>query len=518
MSTQHHHLVRWIGIVAAAALMACSGNPKKEVNTTPKEGVETSETGTKAEETAQADEKTEPAEPKKAEEPAGEVVKAKKVLLKEQNDATKEAVEEALGEILEGGSVDTGIEALKDVLDDDPDAYLAAHNLAILYDQQGNQAEARRYYEKALDIEPDFSPSLVNLVRLELRTGSVGEARRIADTYIAKRPDTVEHRLARLEVLLAEEKTDALIEESRSILKRDEANPRARYYMAAAHYRAGRFPLAEFIVTQALDIDPMDAELHFLNGLVMLALDEEIKARDAFSEAIRLRPDYPEAQNAVGLMRYRSRDFERAEASFRVALKYAPDFKEAWLNLGNALKAQDGRGAEAEAAYLKALEVDPQWPDARFSLGALYLAYEVIPLSSFANKPKERLTRAKEELEHAKSLWNEPTEQELAQRFIAKADKSLEIVIAEEELRMLEESGGGGGDPFGEGGGGGGEDPFGDGGGGSEDPFGDGGGGGGEDPFEDDGGGGGEDPFEEDGGGGGGEDPFEDGGGEDPFE
>jgi Flp pilus assembly protein TadD len=65
---------------------------------------------------------------------------------------------------------------------------------------------------------------------------------------------------------------------------------------------------------------------------------------------------------------YRLTDFLRekeawslAEAAYRKAIELDPKWASPWNNLGNMLLEHLGRPAEAEAAYRKAIELDPKW-------------------------------------------------------------------------------------------------------------------------------------------------------------
>jgi tetratricopeptide (TPR) repeat protein len=64
------------------------------------------------------------------------------------------------------------------------------------------------------------------------------------------------------------------------------------------------------------------------------------------------------------------RGFERAEAAYRRAIELDPSLANAFTNLGN-LMYRAGRGQEAESFYLRALQVDPDQPEAFYNLGFL---------------------------------------------------------------------------------------------------------------------------------------------------
>jgi tetratricopeptide (TPR) repeat protein len=369
------------------------------------------------------------------------------VTYQETRADTRAEVDAAIA-LATSGQTDAAILRLRATLNADPNAFLAAYNLAVLLDQQQRPQEAAPLYERALSIEPDFSPALLNLARLHARTGR--DPLPTIDRAITLRPDNIGHKLTRLDALLATNRPNDVIDDARAVLRLDEANARARYYLAAAHYDLKRFPLAQFIIQGALDIDPSDPEAFFLSGLIHTALNDLTTAEQHFKRATTLRPDFPEAQNALGLSLYRVRDFDGAEAAFSAALKFEPSLHEAYLNLGNTLKALS-RGDDAERAYLQALSLRPQWADAHFALGALYLAIDAVPLSAFGSTSDDKLTRlerARAKIQEAQQLWaNDPPNQKLAADFIAKVDRNVEAV---NESKFFEDSGSWGDDSGGD--------------------------------------------------------------------
>ena len=68
----------------------------------------------------------------------------------------------------------------------------------------------------------------------------------------------------------------------------------------------------------------------------------------AFQNAIRLRPDYAQAHNSLGLVFLQTGDDEKAIAAFREAIRLRPDFADAHQNLGAVLTASDPAEAVRE--------------------------------------------------------------------------------------------------------------------------------------------------------------------------
>jgi Flp pilus assembly protein TadD len=102
-------------------------------------------------------------------------------------------------------------------------------------------------------------------------------------------------------------------------------------------------------------------------------LDEQGKPADAekeFREALRIKPDYPDAHNSVGVLLADQGKPAEAEREYREAIRINPDYPQAHNNLG-VLLGKQGQAAEAEREYREALRLKPDLPDAHTNLGVL---------------------------------------------------------------------------------------------------------------------------------------------------
>ncbi|MEP7343441.1 MAG: tetratricopeptide repeat protein, partial [Acidobacteriota bacterium] len=96
------------------------------------------------------------------------------------------------------------------------------------------------------------------------------------------------------------------------------------------------------------------AEQHYEQGVNALRRNNPAQAAVSLRAAIRLKPDFAEAHNALGMALGQQGQADEALNAFREALRLRPDFAEAHANLGLALQ-QKGQLNEAILAFRAAI-------------------------------------------------------------------------------------------------------------------------------------------------------------------
>jgi predicted O-linked N-acetylglucosamine transferase (SPINDLY family) len=170
---------------------------------------------------------------------------------------------------------------------------------------------------------------------------------------------------------------------------------------AKTHHRAGQLQPAEQLYREILQVDPANAEVHYLLGAACRALGKPHEAVASLQQAVRLKPDHVAAHNHLGVTLAQQGRLDEAIACFRQALRLQPDFAEAHNNLRKALAqlgqrqlpagaaqrsteeadsatvlnnrgaalAQQRKWDEAAACYRRALELQPDFATAHNNLG-----------------------------------------------------------------------------------------------------------------------------------------------------
>lgn len=114
-----------------------------------------------------------------------------------------------------------------------------------------------------------------------------------------------------------------------------------------------------------------DAEALFFEGNHLMAADDMAGAAAYFREAVRIAPDFAEAYANLGLLLDRQGDTEAAEIAYRRSITLDPAHFETHLNLGGLL-VNGKRFAAAEAAYQQAIALNPTSPAGWSNLGVLH--------------------------------------------------------------------------------------------------------------------------------------------------
>jgi tetratricopeptide (TPR) repeat protein len=122
--------------------------------------------------------------------------------------------------------------------------------------------------------------------------------------------------------------------------------------------------LAEIHTYLQENLDPNEKfDLYFEQALILSTNGDYEEAIASYDQALKFKPDYHEAWNNRGVALADLGRIEEAIASYDQALKFKPDYHEAWNNRGVAL-ADLGRIEEAIASYNQALKFKPDYHEA----------------------------------------------------------------------------------------------------------------------------------------------------------
>ena len=140
---------------------------------------------------------------------------------------------------------------------------------------------------------------------------------------------------------------------------------------ALAFHQAGDFQQAERYYRYVLQADSQHADAFHLLGVLCQQTGRSDLAVAYIGEAVRLRPNFPEAHANLGSVFGQLGRLDEAVASLRQALQFNPNYAEAYNNLGNAYREQK-KLDEAVTALTQCLRLKSQDTEALNNLGLAY--------------------------------------------------------------------------------------------------------------------------------------------------
>jgi tetratricopeptide (TPR) repeat protein len=134
---------------------------------------------------------------------------------------------------------------------------------------------------------------------------------------------------------------------------------------------AGDLAQADEALRQSLDRAPGYADLHYQRGLLDRARGDTALALRSFRAALKQNPNYLVARIQEAESLFALEQWEGARAAFLRVINAGLESIDVWLRLGQT-EEKLSRAAQAEVAYRRAAELDPQSALPHFHLGRLH--------------------------------------------------------------------------------------------------------------------------------------------------
>jgi predicted O-linked N-acetylglucosamine transferase (SPINDLY family) len=138
-----------------------------------------------------------------------------------------------------------------------------------------------------------------------------------------------------------------------------------------SHQALGQLTDSIISYDEAINFDKNSAEAYSNKGNVLSELKELDAAIASYNQAIRINPDFAEAYSNRGNAFQELKKFGEAIADYDQAIHLNPDFAEAYSNRGNAFQELKKFG-EAIADYDQAIHLNPDFALAYFNRGRTF--------------------------------------------------------------------------------------------------------------------------------------------------
>lgn len=285
-----------------------------------------------------------------------------------------------------------------------PDMAEAHCDLGVALQAQGRLAEAERSYREALRLDPASTAAQCNLAALLQRTQGPEAALAPLRAAHAAHPDDAriarqlaatlveagfgEEAVSLLEAAGAQRggdapllttlatvhaalgRLDAAVEAAHRALEADPASGEVHHCLGLLAWKQGRADDAQKSLLRATELDPRNAKAHSDLGLLLHQLGRDEEALDSFHMALHHQPGFGEARRGLGQSLLACGRVQEARAAFQQDIASAPH-PESWFGLARSFQTV-GELEAAEAAYRRALELDPGMVKALNNLGLVY--------------------------------------------------------------------------------------------------------------------------------------------------
>lgn len=262
---------------------------------------------------------------------------------------------------LRRNELDKALKALEALEKKQPKNPLTYQTYGLVYLAKNDVAAARRSFEKALELQPNYLPAASSLARLDAADKRPDVARKRYEAMIAKDPTNEQLYIALAELQL---NTGSKLEDvAVTLLRAITANPQssaARTALIEFHLRAGDPKAAVNAAQNAVAAMPNDAAVLNAAGSAQEAAGQINQAIETFNKLAALQPQNPEPLTRLAGFYARQKEIDKAvETLRRVQKLLAPRDRDVVPLLVQVLVAGN-RGDEAlsEARALQKREPD----------------------------------------------------------------------------------------------------------------------------------------------------------------
>lgn len=319
----------------------------------------------------------------------------------------------------------------------------ARYNAGMAYHNCGMLEQAESEYKQVLSVVQSHAPTISNIGEIRFARGDARGAK--AQWELALKADTklvaARNNLAwlLLEELrnTSDKSTWAKLEkEARdqlsSVLAVDQSNYKAYVlyglvYLEGSERNKNRLDLSKLLLDEAAKHNEKYPPLYNARGLLAMRRNSVGAALDKFMQAVQLDPTFVEARMNVGNITLSFRKYDTAAEQFSYIIGKQPKNYDALIGLGVAQRGL-GKLDEAEKNYTDAVKVDSKRGEAYYNLGVLYKDFR----ANKASDLKESITMYEKAKRHFNDFLSKPgisgSDKEEAKANIKDCDKTIKQI------------------------------------------------------------------------------------------
>jgi tetratricopeptide (TPR) repeat protein/DNA-binding beta-propeller fold protein YncE len=252
---------------------------------------------------------------------------------------------------------------------DNPEVSLARAELLIAQDLF---RDAQRDLERAIALDPQNGKAYELLGLCFFEQKLLKKAAENYDRAIQLNPDdtSLYHSLARAQ--LGRGDIPGAMVALQNALEINPGDSEAMVMLGEIHLGQKEYAKVERQINLVLEKHPKHFQAYLLRGRMLADLGQHEDAILALQDATNLRPDDPEALQALASVYLKMKQYQEAEKILKQVLKISPTLAAAHLDMARVL-AQKGDSSGAVSEFQKAIELAPKDINGHLELGRHYL-------------------------------------------------------------------------------------------------------------------------------------------------
>jgi protein O-GlcNAc transferase len=240
--------------------------------------------------------------------------------------------------------------------------------LGLTYQNRSEFKTAIKYYQKALDINPDIVIVHNNLGVIYLEVGDLKKAGVHLSKALKLEPQNalVVSNIGNL--LKTKGEYDRAIDYYKKAIKLNPQIPQVYYNLASVYFVKGDNDDALQYVKKTLEVYPDYPDALFQLGIIYKELKEHNIAKESFLYYLKLYPDDINARALLANIYFSLEEIEKAKKELDLVLDKDPNYAASLNDLGSYYKRKN-KQKKAIRYYKKAVKVKPDFAEAHHNLG-----------------------------------------------------------------------------------------------------------------------------------------------------
>ncbi len=252
----------------------------------------------------------------------------------------------------------------KKAMPNNPDGYRL---LADFYLSTGDTDKALAEYGSLVQEHQNDLVLKKIYVSLLLQKNRIDEASRLTDEILKSNPKDVEGLIARGRILIVQKKGSDAMQALNTAVKSEPDNAAAHYFLALAADLTGDTTRRETELREAVRLRPDFSEAQAALGSIALQKGDWDTLSSSAEAVLKAQPASPQGYLMRAMAETSRKDVARAEADFKHAIQIAPNNAMVYLRFGEFNLSQH-RLKEADQALEQALARDPSSAEAMQAL------------------------------------------------------------------------------------------------------------------------------------------------------